>query len=1397
MDEKPTILFLQETKCNLTFLEKTAAKAWPGGQVTAVEAQGASGGLAILWDAGKIQLLNIHANKHFIQSIFHLLGTNIYGHITNVYFSQESQQKVENLETLSHLNHDRSYQLWVAGGDFNMIASLEERQGGRCRINRDGSLLKDFINTNWLIDIPTSNGLYTWTNKRVNPMQISSRLDRFLISDNAVHTGGEFIANIVPFFRSDHWPIGLHWNRPGSDIKRPFRFEAFWLSHPEFKDFIQATWKKCNPTAPTKMERFQKKLKMLKEEIKQWNKNTFGNILREKEILIQEIKKIQQKIILEGRSEELAHKEQEAEHKLLDRDLQEEILWRQKSRICWLKEGEKNTKFFHKTTVQRRMSNQISQINNAQGEKNETQAGIEQEFLQYFKAMNQEPNINRTEAIDRILCNIPCLITEDHNTLLLKPISLQEVETAVNLLKAGKAPGPDGFTSNFFQHFWELIQWEVWQVVEESHSMRWMYPGLNATFIALILKSENSNSPEKFRPIALCNIIYKIVSKVVALRLKPLLPLIISPEQSGYVEGRQITDGIILTHEIIHSLKQTKKPGMLLKIDLSKAFDIIFWEYMQKVVKAFGFDVAWIRWISSLISSTFFSILINGTPSSTFNPSRGIHQGDPLSPFLFVIMAEGLGRSIKAAISAGNLKGISIHQSPTTSHQQFVDDNMLFGHSSVQEVRTLNSILDNFSKASGALINKVKSQIFFFNTPPITQRAIARIIGFSVASLPSKYQGAPLIASALKHSSWTNLLEKLETKLFLWTHRALNMANRIVLIKAVLQSMPLYLFSLMAAPKWVLKAIKQLQRNFLWGSSGPNRKWALVKWEKVCTPKITGGIGLRDPEHSNSIMGAKIWWKWLTYPDTPWARLWTAKYASNLPLEEIIRMTEMSKGSAMWNSAIKHRELIQNHSFWEVKEGSTTRFWTDSWQQLPNSTENIQLSLSEELKKRKILKEAGKDKLRWGYEEKGIFTAKEAYKIILKDRLTKDKVWEKIWDPPIWPKISTFLWLLAHNRILSWDNLRKRKFSGPSICLNCRMEEESTVHLMLLCPLGRRLWEKVSFRSRKDGRVQGDIINTLRNWPQKPYQSEILNTLWQIAPGIVMWNIWKERNRRIFKDQEMQMEQVWKIIHNNIQETLSTKCWTPENFPSTPQEQDIWNNWQINIQSPHSTQVQSAIHQVSPSSWAPPPPNTFLLNFDGASKGNSGSIGFGGAIRNSQGIPLTIFYGSIGWNTNNAAELEGLWRGLKIAQGQRLTPLIVEGDSQIIINMVSKIQQGKDVQKVSSSWRLATRLEILQKWLRSNKAISFKHIRREGNKLADFLANLGVDRGEEFFEGSLQGTASDSETNTFKNILSSHMQIRDEDHPDAGVQRAINKDHKLPRREDSGQLFRSLEAHIV
>jgi len=178
-------------------------------------------------------------------------------------------------------------------------------------------------------------------------------------------------------------------------------------------------------------------------------------------------------------------------------------------------------------------------------------------------------------------------------------------------------------------------------------------------------------------------------------------------------------------------------------------------------------------------------------------------------------MAEGLSRLIYHAASSDSIKGISLHDNSPITHQQFVDDNLLFGHPSIQEARAFKSLLNTFSDAFGTTINSEKSQIFFFNTPSISQRNIARILGFSIDVLPSKYLGAPLVDSVIKHASWRALLDKLEAKLSSWMYRSLNMASKIILIKSVLQAMPLYLFSIITAPKWVLKQIHNLQRNFL------------------------------------------------------------------------------------------------------------------------------------------------------------------------------------------------------------------------------------------------------------------------------------------------------------------------------------------------------------------------------------------------------------------------------------------------------------------------------------------------------------------------------------------------------------------------------------------------------
>lgn len=220
-------------------------------------------------------------------------------------------------------------------------------------------------------------------------------------------------------------------------------------------------------------------------------------------------------------------------------------------------------------------------------------------------------------------------------------------------------------------------------------------------------------TPDGFRPIALCNVVYKIISKVIANRLKPLLSALISEEQTGYVEGRQILDNIIQAHEVVHSLKSNKQAGVIIQLDLAKAYDKLSWSYIRAVLRAFGFDQNWIRWVMALVIMTSLSILLNNAPSRLFTPSRGLRQGDPLSPFIFVLMMEGLGRAIKMANAEGRIQGLKLTlDGVANTHKKFVGDIMLQGTPIVREARKIKHILNDFAMATGTKVSPNKSNFF-------------------------------------------------------------------------------------------------------------------------------------------------------------------------------------------------------------------------------------------------------------------------------------------------------------------------------------------------------------------------------------------------------------------------------------------------------------------------------------------------------------------------------------------------------------------------------------------------------------------------------------------------------------------------------------------------------------
>lgn len=212
------------------------------------------------------------------------------------------------------------------------------------------------------------------------------------------------------------------------------------------------------------------------------------------------------------------------------------------------------------------------------------------------------------------------------------------------------------------------------------------------------------------------NVLYKIFSKVLANRLKKILPSIITEYQSAFTKSRLISDNILVAFESLHSMQRHtgKDDYMAIKLDMSKAYDRVEWVYLEAVTRKMGFVERWVRLMMTCITSVSYSILINGEPKGMVVPTRGIRQGDPLSPFLFLLCTEGLNGLISQAANQGDIKGFDLcRNSPRLTHLLFVDDSLLFYRATEQECNNILEILDVYGSCSGQQINRNKTTIFF------------------------------------------------------------------------------------------------------------------------------------------------------------------------------------------------------------------------------------------------------------------------------------------------------------------------------------------------------------------------------------------------------------------------------------------------------------------------------------------------------------------------------------------------------------------------------------------------------------------------------------------------------------------------------------------------------------
>ncbi|RVW13055.1 Transposon TX1 uncharacterized 149 kDa protein [Vitis vinifera] len=456
----------------------------------------------------------------------------------------------------------------------------ERRRGGR--VSPSMRRFSEVIDDLDLRDLPLQGGPFTWSGGLNN--QAMSRLDRFLVSEDweGNFNGVVQCTLLRPMF--NHFPILL-----------------------DGEGFVLA-----------------KKLKALKAILKTWNKDVFGKVGVNKRLALDKVNFWDSQEKLRSLLVEELEVRKEAKGDFEKWVLMEEISWRKKSREVWLREGDRNTSFFHRMTNSHRRRNCLSKskINGTWlTEEQEIKGGV----VRAFKNLLTDPGDWHLtmEGLDFNRIDV------EEATRLEEVFTEEEVFSALSDLNGDKAPGPDGFPLSFWQSCWEFVKEEVMGFLKEFHEHDKFVKSLNSTFLVLIPKKAGAEDLRDFRPISLMGGLYKLLAKVLANKLKKVVGKVVSSAQNAFVEGRQILDATLIANEAIDFLLKRNESGVLCKLDIEKAYDHLNWNFLLFVMRSMGFGEKGTGWIYWCISTATFSVLINGTPAgfSTVQGGcvRGIH----------------------------------------------------------------------------------------------------------------------------------------------------------------------------------------------------------------------------------------------------------------------------------------------------------------------------------------------------------------------------------------------------------------------------------------------------------------------------------------------------------------------------------------------------------------------------------------------------------------------------------------------------------------------------------------------------------------------------------------------------------------------------------------------------
>ncbi|XP_048502732.1 uncharacterized protein LOC125498547 [Beta vulgaris subsp. vulgaris] len=413
----------------------------------------------------------------------------------------------------------------------------------------------------------------------------------------------------------------------------------------------------------------------------------------------------------------------------------------------------------------------------------------------------------------------------------------------------------------------------------------------------------------------------------------PVLGQIIHPLQGAFVPDRLIQDNILIAHEVFQAFRSKSGPNgwIVIKLDMEKAYDRLEWSYIFTTLDKLGFSPIWIGWIEECISSSSFSVLVNGVPGEKFFPSRGIRQGDPISPYLFILCAELLARLLSSAANSPT-KPVGVPVGKTgirVPFLTFADDTMIFAKANNYSCLVIRQILDKYCSMSGQMVNYHKSAFQCTgNVPANEKRDFANILGMIESNSLGDYLGCPVITSKMTKETFTPVLNKTINQLPKWKANTLSQAGRSVLLQSNLASKSNYQMQSFLLPKHILENLDKTYKIFFWNKDHLNKSPNLIGWERICKPKAAGGSGFRTAEVSNHALQMKLLWRIIKDDNNLWVCLVRKHYIKNSNLFTI----KVSKSASwQWRNLLRLRDTFKKGLRWHLGDGKSIRFWSDNW----------------------------------------------------------------------------------------------------------------------------------------------------------------------------------------------------------------------------------------------------------------------------------------------------------------------------------------------------------------------------------------------------------------------------------------------------------------------------------